>query len=104
FPEQLHHKTVCGIVCCYTGSLEEGEEVVGPLKEFGPPVFEHVGRVPFPFLQSAFDAIVPSGLHHYWKADFMRDLSDDAIAVHAEFGPRIPTVESVLHIYPTDGA
>ena len=104
FPEHLHNKTVCGIVCCYTGTLEEGEEVVGPLKEFGPPVFEHVGRVPFPFLQSAFDAIVPSGLHHYWKADFMRDLSDDAIAVHAEFGPRIPTVESVLHIYPTDGA
>src|SRR5690606_36078709 len=50
FPEHLHNKTVCGIVCCYTGTLEEGEEVVGPLKEFGPPVFEHVGRVPFPFL------------------------------------------------------
>ncbi len=104
FPEHLHGQTVCGIICCYTGSLEEGEAVVRPLLEFGPPLFEHVDRVPFPFLQSAFDPMVPPGLHHYWKADFMYDLNDDAIAAHVEHGPQIPTVQSVLHIYPTDGA
>ncbi len=104
FPEHLHNQTVCGIICCYAGSLEEGEEVVKPLLAFGPPLFEHVGRVPYPFLQSAFDPIVPPGLHHYWKADFMLDLEDGAIAAHVEHGPHIPTVQSVLHIYPTDGA
>ncbi len=104
FPEHLHDRTVCGIVCCYAGSLEEGEEVVRPLLEFGPPVFEHVDRVPYPGLQSAFDPLVPPGLQHYWKADFMLDLNDDAIAAHAEYGPQIPTFQSVLHIYPTDGA
>jgi FAD/FMN-containing dehydrogenase len=104
FPESLHNQTVCGIITCYAGSLEEGEEVIRPLKEFGPPVFEHVGRVPFPILQSAFDPLVPPGLHHYWKADFMLELSDDALDVYAEYGPQIPTVQSVMHIYPTDGA
>lgn len=104
FPAHLHHQPVCGIVCCYAGSLETGEEVVRPLLEFGPPLFAHVGRVPFPVLQSAFDPVVPPGLHHYWKADFIRDLSDDVIAAHVEHGPRIPTVQSTLHIYPTDGA
>jgi hypothetical protein len=43
-------------------------------------------------------------LHHYWKADFMHDLTEEAIAVHVEFGPRIPTVNSAVHIYPMDGA
>ena len=104
FPAHLHNRTVCGVVCCYAGSLEEGEDAVRPLLEFGPPLFEHVGRMPYPFLQGAFDPVVPPGLHHYWKADFMPDLNEDAIAAHAEFGPQIPSVESVLHIYPTDGA
>lgn len=104
FPEHLHNQTVCGIVCCYAGSLEEGEEVVKPLLEFGPPLFEHVDRVPYPLLQRAFDPLVPPGLHHYWKADFMPDLSDEAIAAHAVHGPQIPTFQSVVHIYPTDGA
>jgi FAD/FMN-containing dehydrogenase len=53
-------------------------------------------------LQSAFDD--PSGLQHYWKADFMAGLSDDAIRVYAEYGPQVPNVYSVVHIYPTDGA
>ncbi len=104
FPEPLHNQTVCGVICCYAGSLEEGEKVVKPLLEFGPPLFEHVDRVPYPALQSAFDPIVPPGLHHYWKADFMLDLSDDAIAAHVEYGPQVPTVQSLMHIYLTDGA
>lgn len=104
FPAHLHNRTVCGIICCYTGSLEEGEAVVRPLRQFGPPLFDLVGRVPFPLLQSAFDPIVPPGLHHYWKADFMPDLSDAAIAAHVAYGPQIPTFQSVVHIYPTDGA
>lgn len=104
FPEHLHNQIVCGVITCYAGSLEHGEEVIRPLKNFGPPVFEHVGRIPYPILQTLSDALAPPGLHHYWKADFMPDLSDEAIAAYAEYGPQIPTVQSILHIYPTDGA
>jgi FAD/FMN-containing dehydrogenase len=102
FPNHLHNQTVCGVVCCYAGSLERGEEVVRPLKQFGPLIFEHIERMPYPALQSAFDD--PPGLHNYWKADYMDDLSDAAIAAHAEYARQIPTVQSIVHIYPTDGA
>jgi FAD/FMN-containing dehydrogenase len=102
FPSHLHNQTVCGVICCYAGSLESGEEIVRPLQHFGPPLFEHIARMPYPVLQKAFDE--PPGLHNYWKADFMADLSDEAIGVHAEYGPQIPNVESAVHIYPTDGA
>jgi hypothetical protein len=60
--------------------------------------------MPYPFLQSLFDGLLPPGLHHYWKADFMRELTDEAIAEHVKFGPRIPTVNSAVHIYAMDGA
>ena len=48
--------------------------------------------MPYPALNSAFDALFPKGIRQYWKADFVRDLPDEAIAAHVEHGPRVPTV------------
>lgn len=104
FPEHLHNKTVCGVVCCYAGPLEQAEEVVRPLRDFGPPVFAHLGPMPYPSIQTAFDALLPFGLNHYWKADFVKDLSEPIIASHIRYGPEVPTVSSAVHIYPVDGA
>ncbi len=104
FPEHLHNKTMCGIVACYTGPMEHAEEVVGPLREFGPPAFVGLGPLPFPALQGAFDALVPPGLQHYWKADFVKELSDAVIEAHVKYGPDIPTISSAMHIYPVSGA
>ncbi len=104
FPPELHNKTVCGAVCCYTGDPEKGKDALRPLREFGPPAFELLGPMPFPMLQGMFDALLPPGLQHYWKADFLTDLTDGAIEANLKFGPDIPTVNSAVHIYPVDGA
>ncbi len=104
FPESLHGKTCCAIMCACTGDLAEAEALVRPLKEFGPPLLALPHPMPYPFLQSVFDGLLPHGLHHYWKADFMRELTDEAIAEHVKFGPRVPTVNSAVHIYTLDGA
>src|SRR5439155_1688245 len=47
---------------------------------------------------------VPKGLQHYWKADFVSELSDEAIAAHVEHGAKVPVVNSTMHIYPINGA
>ena len=60
--------------------------------------------MPYPALDSAFDALVPPGLQHYWKAAFVEELTDDAIAAHLEHGPRVPVVNSTMHLYPINGA
>ena len=60
--------------------------------------------MPFPALQSAFDGLVPSGLQHYWKADFVNEINDESIEAHTKYGPQIPTFNSAMHIYPIDGA
>jgi FAD/FMN-containing dehydrogenase len=60
--------------------------------------------MPFPMLQGAFDALVPAGLQNYWKADFVKDLTDEVIEAHAKYGPDVPTVNTAVHIYPVSGA
>ena len=51
-----------------------------PFHDFAPVVAEMVGPMPYPALNSAFDALYPSGLRHYWKANFVKELTDDAIS------------------------
>jgi len=104
FPEHLHNKNMCGAVMCYAGPLEKGEEVVRPLAEFGPPAFAFLGPMPFPVLQTIFDPISPPGMHNYWKADFVSDLTGPVIGEHAKFGSGVPNIFSGVHIFATSGA
>jgi len=103
-PEDRHGDTFIAIVACWAGPLEEGERALKPFHEVAPVVAEFVGPMPYPALNSAFDGLLPPGLHHYWKASFVKELTDDAIAAHVAHGPEVPTVSSTMHIYPIDGA
>ena len=104
FPEHLHGKKVCGIIWCCTGSVSEAEKTIKPMRQFGKPVFDHVGPMPHPALQSIFDPLYPPGLQWYWRADFVKELSDKAIELHLEHASRLPTMHSTMHLYPVNGA
>jgi hypothetical protein len=104
FPEALHLKKMCGIVWCYNGTLEKANEFLAPLRKLHPPVFEFFGPMPFPMLNSLFDGLYVSGLQWYWKADFVNELSDEAIARHVKHGSEMPTMLSTMHLYPINGA
>lgn len=104
FPENLHLRKMCGIVWCYTGALEKAEEVFKPIRGFKTPVFDLVGQIPVPMLNSMFDALYPPGLQWYWKADFVNELSDEAIDLHIRHGEKMPAMHSTMHLYPINGA
>ncbi|HET7036170.1 MAG TPA: FAD-binding oxidoreductase [Thermomicrobiaceae bacterium] len=105
FPEALHNRTVCAIVWCYAGPLEQAEAVFAPIRaEFGPPALDWVGPMPFPALQSMFDAVFPRGIQMYWRADFVKDLPDAANALRAEYAARKPVGASLIGLHPIDGA
>jgi hypothetical protein len=44
--------------------------------------------MPFPQMQTLLDAAFPDGNRNYWKSTFLRELSDDAIAVLVEHANR----------------
>jgi FAD/FMN-containing dehydrogenase len=104
FPEHLHGKNMCGVVWCYAGPQEKLEEVFKPVRSISKPAFDHVGAIPLPLLNSVFDPLYPKGLQQYWRADFMNELSDEAIAQHVKYGSKLPTPLTTMHIYPINGA
>ena len=104
FPEALHHRKMCGIVWCYCGPAEKGEQALRPMRQFGKPAFDHVGPMPFPVLQGFFDPLYPAGLQWYWKSDSFKDLDDASIALHVRHGSELPTPASTMHLYPINGA
>jgi FAD/FMN-containing dehydrogenase len=104
-PEERHGETMLAFVACWAGPTEDGERALKPLRDAAPVVAEHVGTMPYPALNSAFDGLYPPGdLQHYWKANFVRELTDEAIDAHLEHGPKVPVVNSTVHIYPINGA
>jgi FAD/FMN-containing dehydrogenase len=104
FPEHLHMKKMCGVVWCYTGPADRFEEAFKPIRRFRRPALDLVGPMPQPVLQSLFDALYPPGHQWYWRADFVKELSDTAIEQHMKYGATLPTMQSTMHLYPVDGA
>lgn len=105
FPEHLHNKPMCGVVWCYTGPPDKAEVAFRPIRGFNKkPALDLVGPMPHPMLQGMFDPLYPPGLQWYWRADFVKELSDEAIALHVEHGSKMPTGLSTMHLYPVNGA
>ncbi len=82
----------------------QAEKVFTPIRAFKTPILDLVAPIPLPALQGMFDPVFPAGLQWYWKADFVRELSDDAIALHVSHGSNMPTWQSTMHLYPINGA
>jgi FAD/FMN-containing dehydrogenase len=102
FPEELHLRKVCAIVWTQPG--EEESDALREARSFGKPLLDGIAPVPLPAWNSAFDAVYPPGDQWYWRGEFVREIPDEAIAVHAEYGPAMPTWKSTMHMYAIDGA
>ena len=103
FPEHLHNKQFCGIVWCYVGDLEKATEIFKPILAM-EPLFQHVGEMPYPSVQTLFDGLFPPGLQWYWRADFFNELGPEVSKQHLKYGSCIPTPLSQMHLYPISGA
>ncbi|MCZ9881523.1 FAD-binding oxidoreductase [Arthrobacter sp. B2a2-09] len=103
-PEEWHGKPVCVVIGMWTGDPSEGAARWQPFLDVAPVAGSMVGPMPYPALNSAFDPLLPKGMQAYWKADFLSELNDGAIAAHLEYGSKVPSVQTSVHVYPIDGA
>jgi FAD/FMN-containing dehydrogenase len=67
------------ISACYIGQADEGERILKPLREYGTPVEDRIAPISYLQIQSAGDSMFPRGRRYYWKAQFMREITDEAI-------------------------
>jgi FAD/FMN-containing dehydrogenase len=85
-PEEVHGAPVAGIVVCWAGPLDQGEDVVRPLRELAEPIVDGIGPKPYTAHQKMLDTAQPAGRRHYWKSDYLGEIEDEAvdrIAKHA---------------------
>jgi FAD/FMN-containing dehydrogenase len=104
FPEELHLRKVAAIAWCWTGPEEGAADAFAEARAQDGLLLDGVQPMPLPALQSAFDGIFPAGHQWYWRADFVESIPDEAIEKHVEWGAKMPTWQSTMHLYPIDGA
>jgi FAD/FMN-containing dehydrogenase len=103
-PESRHGDTFCIAVVHWTGPVDGGEAAMAPFRDLAPVVAEMVAPMPYPWLNSAFDAIFPKGIRSYWKGNYVTELTDAAIEAHLVHGPKVPEVSATMHLYSINGA
>jgi FAD/FMN-containing dehydrogenase len=96
---------VVALLLGYNGDLAEGERVLAPAREFGSPLVDLVGPVPYGARQVMLDE--PNaihGLHRYWRSAFVDVISDDLIDVVVDQASRFSSPLSVLLFFYVHGA
>jgi FAD/FMN-containing dehydrogenase len=104
FPPELQGTPVVILGGMYTGSVEDGERALAPLRGFGSPLLDISAPQTFVQLQSGFDPFFPEGLRYYWKSLYLDGLEDAAIDNIIENVRRRPSPRTVVPIRPRAGA
>ncbi|CAN5561020.1 FAD-binding oxidoreductase [soil metagenome] len=79
-PQEAWGRRVVALAHVYNGSAAEGERVTTPLRNFGTPLADFSGRMPYRIIQSLYDALFPKGRDRcYWKSTYLKDLDDTII-------------------------
>jgi FAD/FMN-containing dehydrogenase len=104
FPPEHHGKDVLIVAAVYSGSVEDGEPVVQPLRELAQPLIDLSGPWPWLGLQSGFDALFPKGQLRYWKSRSLAELSEAAIDDIADFASRRPSPLTDIVVWHHGGA
>jgi hypothetical protein len=103
-PADMVGERVVAIAVCYTGPIEDGEQVVKPLKAFGSPILDLCQPKPFLAHQRMFDPSFPHGWHYYLRSCDVSRLDDDMIDIIAEYGNRIESPLSSIALWQMGGA
>ncbi len=103
-PSELHFQPVVMVGCCYAGPVEEGEQVVRPLREFGSPVLDLCAPMPFLALQSSLDPSFPHGRWYYFRSRDVAELTDEVIDITVEHALRMESPYTNFPIFHLGGA
>lgn len=88
FPAELQGRPALALTLVYVGDPDEGEQIVRPLREYGSPALDLLGRMPPLAVQTMLDETAPHGMQNYNKMHWLNELPDaaidDLVRVHAE--------------------
>jgi FAD/FMN-containing dehydrogenase len=103
-PEELHGKPVVMVVPCWVGDPDEGERVLRPLRQFGPPVADVCVVKPYLAHQAMLDPSFPHQRWYYFKSCDLAELSDEIIDITMERSLQIQSPLTSFPIWQMGGA
>ena len=103
-PEEWHGKPLVAIIAVHSGSIEDGERAVEPLRRFAEPVADLIGPMPYTTMQSLIDPLWGPGPHSYMKAGFLRGLDDGAVDALLAGHAAMDSPMSEIHVHHVGGA
>ncbi len=92
------------MVLCHCGPLDAGDRAAQPIKQFGAPVMDVIGAMPYSQVNTMLDAAYPRGALNYWKSNFLSSLSDEAIRTMIDCFEKCPTPMGQLLLEHFHGA
>ena len=95
-PANLRGRPALAIAVCYAGDPTAGERVLQPLREFGPPALDVVGRMPVIGAQEMLDPTAPHGMRNYSKSHWLAELPDAAIERMVDLHAGVPSPMSMI--------
>lgn len=103
-PPEWHGKEILALAVCYNGDIEEGQRVARPLREFGSPIADIVGPMPYAAWQTVLDPLLTPGARNYWKSHDFAGLQDGLVDVLVDYAGRIPDPQSEIACAQLGGA
>jgi FAD/FMN-containing dehydrogenase len=104
FPEPVVGRPILILAGVYAGPIDEGERVVGPLRELATPLLDLSGPMPYTAVQSAFDPFFPKGDLYYWKSTYLEQLSDGLLDALCRLAAERPSSRTTMDVWPQRGA
>ena len=104
YPEPIHMTPFILLAGLYAGAPAEGQRVLQPLIDFGTPLVDLSGVVPYVQAQQAFDEEYPDGLRYYWKSLNLTRFDDEAIVTIVEHARQQPSAFSTTDVWHIGGA
>jgi FAD/FMN-containing dehydrogenase len=92
------------VALCYAGPPDDGEQAIKPLRDYGPPVVDMVGPMPYPAVQSMLDSDALPGLRYYMRSYLLDEVSDGVIDTLVEAFPRVASPRSLVMLSQVGGA
>ena len=103
-PPEWHGKEILALAMCYAGDIAEGERIARPLREFGKPIADIVGPMPYTAWQTVLDPLLTPGARNYWKSHDFAALSDGLSDVLVDYARRIPDPQTEIACAQLGGA
>ena len=97
-------EVVVALVACYAGAIEEGENVLAPLRGYGRPLADTIAPIRYTTMQGTIGPGFPHGRLNYWKSGLTRLIADEVIEAVVAYGRRVPSPHTAVVFGDCHGA